>query len=344
MNGTTYGVDIAKNVMQLHWVSGDGEIGKRKLSRAKFVEFFAQRQPARIAMEACGGAHHWAREFRALGHQVELLPARQVRTFVRGNKDDAADARAIWHAAQDPSVRRVASKTMEQQAAMSQHRVRQHWVAVRTATINMLRGLLGEFGVVLPRRQNIGLKALAGRRAEIEATLPAAMVRLVDHQVAQIAHLDEIVNGLEAEIKAMSKGVESARKLEKVPGIGPLGASALAATLGDGRAWRNAREFACCLGLVPSHTGTGGKIQMGGVSKRGDSYLRSLMTNGARAVVAAARLAGDKAPPWIIELLLRRPFNVVVMAVAHKMARTAWALVAHGRSYEPGWRSAAPGV
>jgi transposase len=342
MNATTYGVDIAKNVMQLHWVSGEGEIGRKKLSRGRFAEFFAQLQPARIAMEACGGAHHWARELTALGHRVELLPARQVRTYVRGNKDDAADARAIYLAAQDCSVRRVPAKTLEQQTMMALHRARQHWVGVRSATINMLRGLLYEFGIVLPRHKAAGLEALARQRADIDAGVPPAMVRMVQVQLLQISELDQVVKGLEAEIQALSKGLETARRLQKVPGIGPLGASALAATLGDGKGWRNGREFSCCLGLAPSHTGTGGKIRMGALSKRGDPYLRSLLSNGARAVVAGAKASGDKAPRWITQLLLRRPFNVVVMAVAHKIARTAWALVAHGRNYDGKWQSAAP--
>ena len=176
MDRTTYGLDIAKNVMQLHWVDGEtGEIGRKKLSRAQLAAYFAQLQPVRIAMEACGSAHHWARVLGGLGHQVELLPAAQVRAFVRSHKDDAADARAIWLAAQQSDIRRVPQKSIEQQAVLALHRTRQHWVSVRTATLNALRGLLYEFGVVLRGGRRAGLKALAEQRALIDEQLPATM-------------------------------------------------------------------------------------------------------------------------------------------------------------------------
>ena len=263
MNRTTYGLDIAKNVMQLHWVDGEtGEIGRKKLGRAKLGEFFAQRQPTRVAMEACGSAHHWARVLGGLGHRVELLPAQQVRAFVRSNKDDAADARAIWLAAQHSDIRRAPVKTVEQQAVMSLHRARSHWVSVRTATIT----------------------------------------------------------------------------LREVPGVGVLGATALAATLGDASGWRSGREFAASLGLVPSHSGTGGKTRVGHLSKRGDPYLRTLLIHGARAVITQAKVK----PAWLEELLRRRPLNVAVVALANKMARTVWALVAHGRAYRSEWKSTPP--
>lgn len=203
MNATTYGVDIAKSVMQLHWVEADGgEIKRKKLARAKFSEFFAQRVPARVVMEACGGAHHWARTLTALGHQVELLPAGQVRAFVRGNKDDAADARAIWLAAQQSDIRRVPLKSCEQQTVLALHRTRSHWVCVRTATINALRGLLYEFGVALPGGKNVGLKSLSEHRASLDAQLPAPMVRLLNEQLRGLREIDQNVQVFEAEIAA----------------------------------------------------------------------------------------------------------------------------------------------
>jgi transposase len=339
MNRTTYGLDIAKNVMQLHWVDGEtGEIGRKKLARARLGEVFAQLQPARVAMEACGSAHHWARVLGSLGHRVELLPARQVRAFVRSNKDDAADARAIWLAAQQSDIRRAPIKTVEQQAVTSLHRTRSHWVSVRTATINMLRGLLYEFGVVLPGGKKAGLKMMSARRAEIDDQLPPLMRRLVDLQLETLKGVERSINQLEAEIAEQQRQGNAARTLREVPGIGVLGATALAATLGDASGWRSGREFAASLGLVPAHSGTGGKTRIGHLSKRGDPYLRTLLIHGARAVITQARLR----PAWLEELLRRRPLNVAVVALANKMARTAWALVAHGRAYRSEWKSTPP--
>jgi transposase len=339
MNRTTYGLDIAKNVMQLHWVEIEaGEIGRKKLARAKLSDHFARLQPVRVVMEACGSAHHWARVLGGLGHQVELLPARQVRPFVRSNKDDAADARAIWLAAQQSDIRRVPIRSVEQQAVLSLHRMRQHWVSVRTATVNALRGLLYEFGVVLPGGKQAGLKALGVHRAAIDARVPATMQRLVDGQLATLKSIEQGIERLEAEIGAVQKQQAKAVQLRKVPGIGMLGATALAATLGDGSGWRSGREFSASLGLVPAHSGTGGKTRVGHLSKRGDPYLRTLLIHGARAVIEHAK---DK-PQWLEQLLARRPHNVAVAALANKMARTAWALVAHGREYQRKWKSTPP--
>lgn len=338
MNATLYAADIAKNVFQIHWVDADtGEIRRRKLSRTKFAEFFAKRQPGRVAMEACGGAHHWGRMLTALGWQAELLPAGQVRPFVRGNKDDAADAHAIWVAAQQSDMRRVAVKSVDQQAALSLHRMRSHWITARTATLNAVRGLLYEFGVILPKGREAGLKAMKTRRADIDARLPAPMVRLLEAQLQAVQEVQDQVLAMEKEIALCRKSSPTARRLLRVPGIGPLGATALAAVLGDGSSWRNAREFACSLGLAPGHTGTGGRVRTGGITKRGDPYLRTLLVSGAHAVIERCTPT-----PWITEMLKRRPKNVVAVAVAHKLARTAWALVAHQRDYDRQWQSAAP--
>lgn len=339
MDRTTYGLDIAKNVMQLHWVEIEtGEIGRKKLVRAKLADHFARVLPVRVVMEACGSAHHWARVLGGLGHQVELLPARQVRPFVRSNKDDAADARAIWLAAQQSDIRRVPIKNVQQQAVLALHRTRQHWVSVRTATINALRGLLYEFGVVLPGGKHAGLKALGAHRADIDAKLPASMQRLIDGQLDTLKDIERRIEQLEAEIGAQQKQLDKAVKLRRVPGIGVLGATALAATLGDGSGWKSGREFSASLGLVPAHSGTGGKARVGRLSKRGDPYLRTLLIHGARSVIQHAK----HKPKWLEQLLARRPLNVVVAALANKMARTAWALVAHGREYQREWKSTPP--
>lgn len=339
MNRTTYGLDLAKNVMQLHWVDArTGEIGRKKLPRAKLAPYFAQLQPVRIAMEACGSAHHWARVLGGLGHQVELLPTQQVKPFVRSNKDDAADARAIWLAAQQSDIRRVGVKSVEQQAVLALHRTRSHWVSVRTATVNALRGLLYEFGVVLRGGRQAGLRALAQQRAEIDAQLPAVMHTLVDGQLQTLAQLEERIGELEHQLASLQQQLDSARTLREVPGIGLLGATALAATLGDGSAWCSGREFSASLGLVPAHSGTGGKTHIGHISKRGDPYVRTLLIHGACSVIENAK----HKPRWLEQMLARRPLNVVAVALANKMARTAWALVAHGREYQREWKSTPP--
>lgn len=338
MNATTYAVDIAKSVFQVHWVDPEtGEIHRRKLTRAKFSTFIAQRLPGRIVMEACGSAHHWGRSFNALGHQVELLPAFEVRKRVIGNKDDAADAAAIWLTAQSPEIRRVPVKTAQQQTDLTAHRIRSQLVSERTGRVNALRGLLYEFGVVMPKGRPLGLRWLAEHRAEVEAQLPVRMQRLMQLQLDTLRQLDAHIDVIEAEIKEMLRSDALAKRLVKVPGIGTLGATAGASSVADGSAWRNARQFACCLGLPPSHTGTGGKVRMGPISKRGDSYLRTLLIHGARNLVRTATPS-----EWIAQMLKRRPFNVVVVAVAHKLARIMWAMARYGRNYDPHWKSQPP--
>lgn len=337
MNATTYAIDIAKSVFQVHWVEpATGEIHRKKLARAKVLEFLARKAAGVVVMEACGGAHHWARQIAALGHQVQLLPARQVRAFVSGNKDDAADARAIWLAAQHGDIRRVAVKSCEQQVQQSIHRMRSHWVSLRTATTNALRGLLYEFGITFPRGRKIVVRALVEQRALLDSTLPAPMLRLVDQQMLALREIDQHILALEREIELACKSSELAMRLMKVPGIGILGATALASTLADASGWRNAREFAACVGLTPTHSGTGGKVRTGAISKRGDAYLRTLVIHGARSL---ARFP-DKFE-WVTELLRRRPLNVVVVAIAHKLAKIAWAMAAHGSAYQARWKPAA---
>lgn len=329
----TYAVDIAKNVFQLHWVDpATTQSRRKKLSRGRLIEFFASLRPARVVMEACGGAHHWARRLGAMGHAVELLPARQVRPFVQGNKDDAADARAIWVAAHHGDIRRVPIKSAQQQAEMSLHRMRAHWISTRTASINSLRGLLYEFGVVLPQGRKVALRVLGEQRAQFDALLPELMRRLVDQHLQALREIEQHVEQLEHELALVQKTSANARRLRQVPGIGLMGATALAAALGDTRGWRNAREFSCSLGLTPRHTGTGGKIRMGRISKRGDPYVRTLLVSGARSLMSL-----KNPPAWITRLLGRRHSNVVAVAIANRLARIAWALVAREHDYEPRW-------
>jgi transposase len=254
---------------------------------------------------------------------------------VRGNKDDAADARAIWMSAQHADIRRIPVKGEQQQAELSVHRLRSHWVSLRTSTINALRGLLYEFGVVLSKGRKIAMRQLAEQSAQIEAQLPPLMNRLLHQQLSALREIDAHVAAMDHELETIQATNPAAKRLCQVPGIGVISASALASTLGDGRAWRNAREFACCMGLTPAHTGTGGKVRMGKISKRGDAYIRTLLIHGARNLVRVAN-----PPEWIASMLARRPFNVVATAVAHKLARIAWAMVANDRSYEKRWQKA----
>lgn len=330
MDTTTYAIDIAKAVFQVHWLDLDtGEIHRKKLQRAKLMEFFARLQPGRIVMEACGGAHYWGREFAKLGHQVELLPAHKVKESASGNKDDSRDARAIWLTATLKDVRRVPVKTAEQQAQQFVHRVRSHWVCQRTATVNQLRSLLYEFGVTALKGREQLVQWVSQHRARIEQQLPAMALPLLDQQLQALREFDERIAANDQMVQQAQRTDPVMRALLKVPGIGPLGASALRAELGDGSAWKNSREFASCRGLVPSHTGTGGKVRMGGISKRGDPYLRTLLVHGARNLVRVPEPA-----PWIAQMLLRRPFNVVAVAVAHKLARIAWAIVVRGEPFD----------
>ena len=328
---TVVGVDTAKRVFQLHWIDMEtGEVVDLKLSRAKFLEHFANRAPCLVAMEACGGSQHWARRLRELGHEPRLLPAKSVRPFVGGNKNDAHDARAIWTAAQLPGIKTVAVKSEEQQAILALHRMRQQLVKFRTAQINGLRGLLTEYGEVMPRGRAGMRKAMPDALARVSERLPAMVIDTLREQWARIGRLDEEVGEIERRIGVWHRGNADSRRIAEIPGVGVLTATAVVAAMGDPAAFRSGREFAAWLGLVPRHDGTGGRVRMLGISKRGDRYLRTLLIHGARAV-----LTSSKAPPgWAVRLAERRPMNVATVALANKTARTIWALLAHDRTYQ----------
>lgn len=343
MDRTTYGLDIAKKVMQVHWVDHEtGEIGKRAIKRSQLMAFFGRRPGARIVLEACGSGHYWARQLGSLGHEVRLIHARHVRPFVRGNKNDAADAQAIWSAAHQPGLRWVPAKSEEQQAVLSLHRVRAQWGKVRTQAVNGLRGLLYEFGLVLPGGRQAGLKAIVANRARIDGAVPGLMRPVIDGQLQMLREVDGRIGAIEAQLKALESQLEPARRVRAIPGVGLLGATTLAGVLGaDAKGYRSAREFAACVGLVPTHRGTGGKVRVGRLSRRGDPYLRTLLIHGARSVISH----GKHRSPWLEGLLARRPKNVVAVALANKMARTAWALVAHRRDYQAGgFAQASPSI
>ena len=333
---TVVGVDTAKRVFQLHWVDMEtGEIVDLKLTRAKFLEHFANRVPCLVAMEACGGTQHWARRIRELGHEVRLLPAKMVRPFVGGNKNDAHDARAIWTAVQQPGVKTVAVKSEEQQAILALHRMRQQLVKFRTAQINGLRGLLTEYGEVMPQGR-AGMRRGIGLALErISERLPAIVVETLREQWVRVARLDEEIGEIERRLLLWHRGNAASWRIAEIPGVGLLTATAAVSAMGDPAAFKSGREFAAWLGLVPRHSGTGGRVRMLGISKRGDTYLRTLLIHGARSV-----FTNNKAPPVrAVRLAERRPANVGTVALANKTARTIWALLAHDRAYQPNFVS-----
>lgn len=326
------GLDIAKNVFQLHIVDAEtGEIQRRQLKRAKVAEFFVNRQPSVVAMEACGGAHHWARTLIAMGHQVKLLPAKHVRAFVLRDKTDALDAQAIWVAAQQPHLREVSVKSEQQQACLALHSMRQQLMKMRIMQTNALRSLLYEFGIVLPVGHDKLLISVQGvlAKAQQERRLPDVLVVSLQEQLKRVDAIQDDVDELNRRLMAVLKQNLQMQAVQAIPGVGPLTATALVATVGDVTTFKSGRQFASWLGLTPRQAGTGGKTQQFGISKRGDSYLRTLLINGARAIVGRSAHSS-----WIALLLQRRHFNVVVAAVANKMARTVWAILAKGVAFD----------
>lgn len=341
MELTTIGIDVAKNVFQIHGTDDAGRaVLKKQLKRGQMLAFFANLTPCRIGMEACGSGHYWARKLQALGHAVRLIAPQYVKPFVKRNKNDAADAAAIREAMTRPDMPTVAIKSAEQQAILSVHRAREGFVKARTAQANQIRGLLAEYGIVLPQ----GIGHLVGRLPEIiedgENDLPGSFRRLVRRLLDHLKELDRQVGELEAEIQHWHRQNPASQKLAKVPGIGPLTASALVASIGDAGNFKNGRQLAAWLGIVPRQHSTGGKPTLLGISKRGDIYLRTLLIHGARAVIRVHERRQD-ADPWLRNLLSRRHKNVAAVALANKNARTVWALLAHDREYEIGYGLAA---
>lgn len=336
MKLTTIGIDLAKNVFQVHGADDKGRmVLKKQLKRAQVLPFFANLVPCKIGMEACGGAHYWARKLRELGHDVQLMAPQYVKPFVKRNKNDAADAEAICEAVTRPNMPVVPIKTASQQAILSVHRARQKFVQARTAQANQIRGLLAEYGIIIPQ----GISHIAKRVPEIiedgENELPGSFRLLIQRLVDHLKVLDKQVSELELEIQLWHKENEASQKLADIPGIGPITASALVATIGDAKNFKNGRQLAAWLGIVPRQHSTGGKATLLGISKRGDIYLRTLLIHGARAVVRVAeRKPGES---WLNKLLSRRNKNVVAVALANKNARTIWALLAQDREYNPNY-------
>lgn len=338
MKITTIGVDLAKRVFQLHWVEMEtGEIFRRQVKRKALLEFFANRAPVVVAMEACGSAHYWGRKIAGLGHEVKLIAAQFVRPFVKTNKTDAADAQAIWEAAQRPGMRCVAVKSEAQQGVLTLHRMRAQLVKFRTMQVNQMRGLLYEFGAELPQGRQRGVKEIPEVLAGLEGVLPGAVIETLRRQLERLGELDRDIVQIETRLAAWKKEDAASRRLMDIPGVGLLTATAAVATIGDARSFKSGREFAAFLGLVPRQSGTGGRVKLLGISKRGDVYMRTLLIHGARSVITHQKERG----PWLDKLLARRPLNAVVVAQANKMARTIWALLAHERTYQKDYAAVA---
>ena len=326
---------MAKSVFQVHGVDERGKAVLRKqLKRKEVVKFCANLEPCLVGMEACGSAHYWAREIGALGHTVRLMAPQFVKPYVKTNKSDRNDAEAICEAVARPHMRFVPVKTGEQQALLSVHRARQGFVKARTAQANQIRGLLAEFGIVIPK----GMGHIAKRLPEIledgENGVPGMMRELLERLGENLKDMDKQVGELERQIKLWHRENERSRKLEAIAGIGPITASALVATVGDAKSFKNARQLPAWLGMVPRHEGTGGKAKLGRISKRGDVYLRTLLIHGARAVIRQFERKPDQADGWLKKLLARRNKNIAAVALAAKNARIAWALLAHERPYQ----------
>ena len=334
MQATTIGLDIAKSVFQVHGVDARGRVVLRKrLARAKVLELFANLPRCVVGLEACGGAHHWARELIRLGHDARLMPPQYVKAYVKTNKHDAADAEACCEAVQRPSMRFVPVKTEAQQATLMLHRVRDQLIGQRTASINAVRGHLAELGIVAAQRQ-AGLRQLLEALGEVEdERIPPLARELLQLLVAQIRELEAKVAGLDRRLVAMTRTDETCKSLVAVPGIGPVIATAFAATVPDARVFHSGRHLAAWLGLVQRQHATAGKERRLGISKRGDGYLRRQLIHGARALVRVSRGRTGKLWSWIGGLLARRPFNVVVAAVANKLARILWAMLSRGEAY-----------
>jgi len=334
MEITRLGLDIAKRVFQVHGVDELGRMQvSKKLSRAEVLRFFAQLPPCVIGVEACGGAHYWGRELKRLGHTVKLMAAQFISPYRKSGKNDANDAEAICEAVSRPNMRFVGIKSEEQQAVLMMHRVRTLVVANRTALANQVRGLLGEFGIVVP----VGIRRLRAQLPQIledaENGLPALARRILADLLQQLHHLDEQVEHYERELGALAQLSEPAQRLMQINGIGPITATALVASVGDARVFKNGRQFAAWLGLTPRQYSSGGITRLGRITKHGDRYLRMLLVHGARALLRFVNRKTDARSAWAKALKERRHVNIVAVALAAKHARIVWALLAQGTQY-----------
>lgn len=345
MKLTTVSIDLAKTVFQLHAVDEHGKTAlKKQLKREQVLPFFAVLEPCLIGMEACGSAHYWARKLQAYGHTVKLMAPQFVKPYVKSNKNDVADAEAICEAVTRPNMRFVHVKTVDQQAILAVHRARQGFVKARTAQANSIRGLLGEFGIVMPQGIRHIAERLPGILEDQENDLPGSLRQLMQRLGEHLKELDRHVDALEREIQQWHRNNEDSCRLAQIPGVGPITATALVASVGNAKNFTNGRQMAAWLGLVPRQHSSGGKPTLLGISKRGDCYLRTLLVHGARSLVRVVGSKTDPSADWLKGLLARRNTNVAVVAQANKTVRIAWALLAHGSKFQPGYTPDVTGV
>jgi transposase len=328
MQITTIGLDIAKNVFQVHGIDVSERIVVRKqLRRGQVMKFFEALPPCLVGMEACASAHYWARELGKLGHEVRLMPAKDVKAYVKRHKNDAADAEAICEAVRRPTMRFVQVKSAEQQGRLMQHRTRDLLLRQRTQVINALRAHLAELGIVAAQGREEFKKLLAIIADEGDERLPIDARASLIVLAAQLQALQTLIGSIEKRLVVQHRANEANKRLQSIPGIGILGASAITATVTDPKAFESRRDFAAWIGLVPRQDSTGGKQKLGPISKQGDRYLRRILVVGAHSVLRRAKQSPEKYP-WLTQLLARRPFKVVAIALANKMARMAWVLLA----------------
>jgi transposase len=332
---TTIGVDVAKSVFQVHCVDAAGQVVmRRQLKRRYVLAFFQKLPPCLVGIEACASSHHWSRELEALGHTVRLMPPAYVKPYVKRHKNDVTDAEAICEAVTRPNMRFVATKTSEQQSCLTLHRTRHLFIRQQTSVINAIRAHLAEFGIVAPAGRN-GVEHLLSVAADSnDKRLPKLARACVAALGAQLQTLKAQILEFDRMIRAWHRSSEASRRLDDIPGIGPALATALVASIADAQAFRSGRNFSAWIGLVPKQNSSGGKDRFGNISKRGDRYLRSLLTNGALAVIRYAKIHGATHRPWLTALLIRRPAKVAAIALANKIARMAWAIMAKGERYK----------
>lgn len=333
MQITTIGLDIAKNVFQVHGIDGEGQVLlRRKVRRDQVLALFGGLEACLVGMEACATAHHWARELAALGHEVKLMPPAYVKAYVKRNKNDAADAEAICEAVRRPTMRFVAVKSVDAQSILMLHRARHLLVRQRTAQVSALRAHLAEYGIIAPKGR-AHVRDLTATLDRGEGMLPVIARQVLILIARTIEGLSEQIRKIEIELMAWHRTNQTCQRLETVPGIGFITATALAATVVDAKVFRSGRQFAAWLGLVPKQHSTGGKERMGGISKMGDRYLRHLLVVGATAIVRYTRRKATAVSAWANQLLERKPARLVTVAVANKMARIAWAVMAREENY-----------
>jgi transposase len=327
-------LDLAKNVIQVHAVDRSGHrVLSKTLKRAQVLPFFRELTPCEVGMEACGGSHHWGRQLQALGHAVTLLPPQYVKPFLVGQKNDTNDAAAICAAMARPEIPCVTVKTVAQQDMQALHRVRSARVTERTARINQMRGLLAEYGLVVPQGPANLRRAIPLFLEDAENGLSEDFRLLLSELYEELVALDTRVQQLTRRIEIQANNDEATRRLQDIPGIGPMTASAIVMAVGDARQFRNGRQMAAFLGLVPRQHSSGGKARLLGIHKRGDTYLRSLLVHGARAVLRTAVNKADPRSLWLTGLSVRRHKNIAIVAQANKTARIAWAMLARNEPY-----------